>query len=207
MRRARIPIYVLVAVYMPAFSLLALTQGNQEFLFYALAMLVIIVGIWLLDRRVHFSTGVLWLLAVWGLVHMAGGTVPPPTGDARVLYSWRPFPEFLKYDQVVHAYGFFAATFACAECLRAAFPREKPVRISFGLGIGLMLMGMGLGALNEVIEFTATRLFANTNVGGYDNTGWDLVSNLVGAASAAALLVIRDKASPTPRDDDPPPAA
>jgi hypothetical protein len=42
---------------------------------------------------------------------------------------------------------------------------------------------VGLGALNELIEFTAALIMAQTNVGGYLNTGWDLVANFVGAAA------------------------
>ena len=52
-------------------------------------------------------------------------------------------------------------------------------------------------ALNEVIEFFATLSMPKTNVGGYINTGWDLVANLVGS-SAAALLIYstqREKAA------------
>jgi hypothetical protein len=47
---------------------------------------------------------------------------------------------------------------------------------------------MGFGALNEVIEFAATLTMPHTNVGGYVNTGWDLVSNLVGCALAAVII-------------------
>jgi hypothetical protein len=47
---------------------------------------------------------------------------------------------------------------------------------------------MGFGALNEVIEFIAVLTIPNTNVGGYVNTGFDLVSNLVGCVIAAALI-------------------
>ena len=31
----------------------------------------------------------------------------------------------------------------------------------------------------------------NTNVGGYENTGWDLVANLIGASIAALILRLR----------------
>ena len=48
--------------------------------------------------------------------------------------------------------------------------------------------GMGLGALNEVVEFAATLLVPETNVGGYLNTGWDLVANTTGATTAAVLI-------------------
>ena len=47
---------------------------------------------------------------------------------------------------------------------------------------------MELGALNEVVEFVAVLLIPNTNVGGYINTSWDLVANLVGCGVAASLI-------------------
>ena len=49
---------------------------------------------------------------------------------------------------------------------------------------------MGFGALNEVIEFIATLMVPNTNVGGYVNTGWDLVANMIGASVAATLIYL-----------------
>jgi hypothetical protein len=48
--------------------------------------------------------------------------------------------------------------------------------------------GLGFGALNEVVEFAATLLIPDTNVGGYRNTGWDLVANLFGATVAATII-------------------
>ena len=51
--------------------------------------------------------------------------------------------------------------------------------------------GMGFGAMNEVVEFIATLTMPETNVGGYVNTGWDLVSNLVGCVFAAILIRLR----------------
>ena len=47
---------------------------------------------------------------------------------------------------------------------------------------------LGFGALNEVVEFTATMTMPNTNVGGYVNTGFDLVANLVGVSVACIIL-------------------
>jgi len=57
-----------------------------------------------------------------------------------------------------------------------------------GLLVLCAAAGMGFGALNEVIEFAATILVPETNVGGYMNTGWDLVSNLVGCVLAAVII-------------------
>ncbi|MFO0896121.1 MAG: hypothetical protein U0836_01725, partial [Pirellulales bacterium] len=61
-----------------------------------------------------------------------------------------------------------------------------PVQPTFGMLLLCAAAGMGFGALNEVVEFAATLLVPETNVGGYENTGWDLVSNMIGAFTAAA---------------------
>ena len=50
---------------------------------------------------------------------------------------------------------------------------------------------MGFGGLNEVIEFFLTLTLPETNIGGYINTGWDLVSNLVGVIAACVLIAWR----------------
>lgn len=174
--------------YLAGGLVLALSRGNWEFVFY----IVVVVGLGLIVlavyRRADFGPGLLWALSIWGLVHMIGGLVPVPDawpidGTKRVFYSWWIIPDRLKFDQPVHAYGFGVATWACWRGLRAATgcrPTAGPLAIC-------ALAGTGLGATNEVIEFIATRLM-DTNVGGYENTGWDLVANALGAAAAAVLI-------------------
>lgn len=182
-----------VVPYLIGFSALALVRGSIEFLIYAAVMVVLIGLVLLADRKVRFSRLVLWGLAIWGFLHMAGGTVPigevDAEGDPLVLYAYRPAAWFIKYDQFVHAFGFAFATLASWEAIRSAVHPPIALRMSAGVALGVGLMGMGLGALNEVVEFTATRLLPKTGVGGYENTGWDLVSNMSGAAAAACWLV------------------
>ncbi len=48
--------------------------------------------------------------------------------------------------------------------------------------------GQGFGGLNEVVEFAAVLAVPDTNVGGYLNTGWDLVANLAGCTVAVLLI-------------------
>ncbi|MBX6311320.1 MAG: DUF2238 domain-containing protein [Isosphaeraceae bacterium] len=182
-------------LYIAAAAVAALVVRNREFLLYIVVMLILVTVVVLVHLRVGFSLGLLWALSGWGLLHMAGGLVPVPAtwpieGRARVLYNLWLIPGRLKFDQAVHVYGFGVATWACWQALRAAAGVERPTA---GLVVLCAAAGVGFGALNEVIEFVATRLVAETNVGGYENTGWDLVANLVGATAAGLLLWLRGR--------------
>ncbi|NIP97158.1 MAG: hypothetical protein GWO24_28490 [Akkermansiaceae bacterium] len=55
------------------------------------------------------------------------------------------------------------------------------------------LAGMGFGALNEVVEFIAVLVLPETNVGGFYNTGWDLVYNLLGSLVAVSIIYWRGR--------------
>ena len=184
--------------YLIAAGAAALATGNGEFLFYIGAMVVLLAVVAAAHRRVGFTAGVLWGLSIWGLVHMAGGIVPVPAswpinGEVRVLYSWWIIPDRLKYDQVVHAYGFGVTTFVCWQGLQAILRDvgEPAIRPTLGMLTLCTAASLGFGALNEVIEFAATRIMTDTNVGDYTNTGWDLVSNSVGAIAAAVVIRIK----------------
>ncbi len=191
-----------VVLYMLICSILALKQGNTEFLMYAVVMVFFITTTLVLHLRIHFTPTALWLLAIWGFLHMIGGTVAidPQLTDAyrnaaspedqplsAVLYSLRYFPNLPRYDQLVHTLGFFSATVACYESVRVLLH----ARPSISLAIIAALMGIGLGALNEVIEFFAVLTMPETNVGGYTNTAWDLVANTIGATLAGVWSLNR----------------
>ncbi len=189
-----IPVLVFTLLYMAAAIIGAIATGNGEFLIYIGVMLMLIGIVAYVHYRVRLTIGALWALSIWGALHMAGGLVPVPdswpiNGDIRVLYSWWLIPDLLKYDHVVHAYGFGTTTWVCWQGVKSALktwtPDPKP---TFGLLVLCAMAGMGFGGMNEVIEFTATLLVPETNVGGYVNTGWDLVSNLAGCAIAATLI-------------------
>lgn len=190
-----LPVTLFTAAYMLAAVAGAMVQGNSEFIFYIVVMLVLIAVMSLVHVRVGLSGGLLWCLTAWGLAHMAGGLVPLPqgwpyNGDHAVLYSGWLIPQKLKYDQVVHAYGFGVTTWLCWHSLRSAMLKgfKIEVRPTTGMLLLCAAAGVGFGALNEVVEFIAVLTIPNTNVGGYENTGWDLVANLVGASVAAVII-------------------
>src|SRR5690606_5357715 len=111
----------------------------------------------------------------------------PYEGENAVLYSLWLIPQRLKYDQVVHAYGFGLTTLLCWYVLKKSLRdvQGNVPKPTFGLLLLCVAAGCGFGAFNEVVEFAATLMMPHTNVGGYENTGWDLVSNLVGSTLAA----------------------
>ena len=188
-----------VAAYLLAACVAAVISGNREFIFYIVIMLVLMAAVLAVHVRVRLSAGLLWALAIWGGLHMAGGLVAVPeswpiNGEIRVLYSWWIIPReggggWLKFDHLVHAYGFGVATFLCWQALRGG---ARSIRPTFGVMMLCALAACGLGAVNEIVEFAAT-LMMDTNVGGYVNTGWDLVANATGAAIAAILIAVTQR--------------
>jgi putative membrane protein len=120
---------------------------------------------------------------------MAGGGVT--VGDG-VLYSLPLVPiigtgemTILKYDQLVHAYGFGVTAWVLWHLLSRHYP---VLRGSWTVLVYPALAAMGLGAVNEIIEFIAVLSVPDTNVGGYLNTALDLCFNALGAVTAMVIV-------------------
>jgi uncharacterized membrane protein YjdF len=165
--------------------------GNYEFLLYV-AQVVILLGIVALTiHKSKFPIGILLGLSLWSVLHMAGGGVPV---DDSVLYAmeiWRVAEVgdtyIFKYDQLVHAFGFFMSTLVLFHLLmRTGIPSARIRTAAWIAAFG----GMGLGAINEIIEFIPVLLLPQTGVGGYYNTALDLVANGIGAVVAALLIIV-----------------
>ena len=171
--------YVLLLAY-------GVVAGNPQTAFYAV---FIAIGAFLV-ARLHLGQGlsrfVLWGLAFWGLMHMIGGLVEI---DGEVIYEHSLGADQIRFDKFVHFFGFGFATLAAYELLRKTFGRDEPAR---KVAVVAFLIGLGIGAINETIEFAITLLPGDSNVGGFTNTGWDLVANATGAAVAALIGVWRE---------------
>jgi hypothetical protein len=178
---------VVVIAYVAGWTIFGLITGSDATAAYLVTMVALVAVVTAVHVRVGLSPSVLWILTAWGFAHMAGGLVG--VGDG-VLYNVPLGVPLVRYDRVVHAIGFGTAAVACWQAMRSIDPAMP---LTPGVAVLVALMGMGVGAINEVVEFFASRTFA-ANVGGYVNTGWDLVANLLGCAVAASALYVRGRA-------------
>lgn len=182
---------VFFLAYYVTFLAIGFATGNDQTPFYALFLAIAAAVVARIHARHPLSSLTLWLLAVWGFAHMAGGLVE--LGD-EVIYERSLGTGQLRFDKVVHFFGFGAATLASYEVLSASLGRAASDR---SLSIAALFCGLGIGAVNETIEFVITLLPGESNVGGFSNTGWDLVANALGAivASIAAPSLLREQRS------------
>lgn len=170
------------------FTTTFILQGNAEFIGYVVVVVILLFAVLLSNGAVRYPNYVLWGLFIWALLHMLGGVLME---NGRVVYTLMIYPiigepyNILKYDQVIHALGFFVATTVMFHVLKKHLNRP----ISWpAVGIVISMAGLGLGALNEIVEFLMTVILPNTNVGGYENTAIDLIANFLGAVLAVFFL-------------------
>jgi putative membrane protein len=164
---------------------------NFEFVIYVGVIFVILATALSTTSYTNFPAWQMWLLSLWGLMHVLGGAVHMKDG---VLFAHHIFPiinrggDFyvLKYDQVVHAYLYGLVATMVFHVLR----QLKPATERMGLMALIAILGAsGVGALNEIMEFLISLNMKN-GVGGYENTMLDIISNLLGAIVATLLYVL-----------------
>jgi hypothetical protein len=167
-----------------------LMPPNPEFLIYV-GVIVLALGLIALTRgKVRYGMDTLVGLTVWSALHLAGGGIPVGAGrlyDVMLLPLSSALP-ILRYDQVVHAWGFGVCVVLAHDLLRRHLAAADN---TFAIRFVCACAGMGLGSVNEVIEFVVDLALPSSGVGGYQNTALDLCANLVGALLAALLWLPR----------------
>jgi len=118
----------LTITFLLAAAIISLSSGNDWFFVNAIMMGVVFVILGYIHHHVRLNNATIWELSGWCVLHMAGGLIPVPAtwpieGDIKVLYSWWLIPDYLKYDNIVHAYGFGVTTWVCWQGLAVGFKR------------------------------------------------------------------------------------
>jgi len=193
LKKGQLPIVLTAIIALIIFTPLFLIRGNYEFLIYIGVMVFLTIVILATNKRVNYPNSVLWALTVWAIIHICGGGIYI---GGKKLYEFMIFNivgdpyNIFRYDQFAHIYGFFAATLAMYYLLKPIL--KKGLKKWTAVSVVVIMAGLGLGALNEIIEFTATVFLAETGVGGYVNTCLDLVSNLIGAIIAMIFIYFKE---------------
>ena len=131
MRRGERPLAAIAVIGLLAAAVIAITSGGYEFLFYIFVVAVLMVVVTLLHRRIPLTLASLWALLAWAILHMLGGMLPLPA-PAGVLYNLWLIPEVLKFDQLVHAYGFGITAWVVWQCLRSIVRTDPQVVACIG---------------------------------------------------------------------------
>lgn len=192
LKKSQWPIFIFTAIYLLVFLFVFFGRRNYEFLGYIGVIVAVLLLIIFTNKRVNYPDFVLWGLSIWGLLHMMGGGVI--VKDGNILYTLILIPisqsyEIFKYDQFVHIIGFGVATLLMWVLLKN---KLKLLKNWTAISIVVIMAGLGVGAVNEIIEFTATVFIEETNVGGYINTSLDLVADLIGAILAMIYIRIKN---------------
>lgn len=160
---------------------------------YLLSVAVIALGIRSL-RREPLPALVAYGLATAAILHLAGGLVA--IGDDGLYnasigpYVGSLHTHLLQYDHFAHTFSSGIGTLTLWHLLVPPAVRSRTPRDAFAL---CALAGLGVGAVNETVEFLTTIAHHGAHVGGYTNTGWDLVANTLGVLAATAVIVRRSR--------------
>ncbi|MBE9529087.1 MAG: DUF2238 domain-containing protein [Proteobacteria bacterium] len=192
LRKDQIPILVINLLLLILFTFIFMIRKNYEFLFYVCEVAFFLLLIVASNSKVKYPNYILWGLTAWVAMHLSGGGL---YFDGTKLYeimliSISDTYMILKYDQVVHAFGFAVATLVMYQLIRGQLKEGE--RAWFSISIVVVMAGLGAGALNEIVEFFTTVIVPDTGVGGYVNNSLDLVFNLIGAICAMVFIRLKE---------------
>ncbi len=176
--------YILFAIL----AIWSVISGNMEFVIYAVTVLVVVLLLHWGDRKNDFRPWTIWMFNAWLLMHIIGGLL---IVNGHAMYSQMLIPiigepyNIFKYDQFVHIYCYFAMTPLLWQVLVNHMHEGSSIAV---MKFFTILAAIGVGGLNEIVEFTATVLVPDVNVGGYINNAIDIVCNSLGALLALPLL-------------------
>jgi hypothetical protein len=182
------PVTRFTIAYGAALTAFCIAARDRRVIAYVVVLAVTAALAHRADRTAHFSDAVTWALSASGLAHLVGGLLPSFQADAAVFYETWLVPGVLKYDQLVHAGVSGVLTVAAWQLVGAWIDEDRCTpRARAGLAA---FIALGLGALNEAVEFLSALRFDDAFVGGFANTGWDLVFNAFGVTAAGLWLAL-----------------
>ena len=194
LKRGQLPIIIIHSIALFIYTIIFLSRANYEFLGYVGVIAFFMTVVLSTNKKVNYPNGILWGLTIWSILHMSGGgmIIAGKRLYDIMLINIVGSPYFiLRYDQFVHAVGFYVATLVMFHILKPHLKRD--IKKWVAISIVIIMAGLGAGAVNEIIEFIASIFVPSNGVGGYVNTSLDLISNLIGAMAAMSYVIIKKR--------------
>ena len=141
MERKQLVLLLVNLALIVGFGWVYLTRQNYEFIIYVGVIIFFLCLIGVSIRKIDYTLGALVGLTVWSALHLAGGCVNLGSGrlyDAILIPLSNSYPIW-RYDQLVHIWGFGAATLV-GFCLLSGSLR-RPAGHPIALGIVLVMTG------------------------------------------------------------------
>jgi putative membrane protein len=197
------PIYIILLIInaglAAVFGTIFLLNRNYEFIIYVGVIILCLILIGVTFFKAAYSTTTLLGLTIWSLMHMTGGGVyinNVRLYDIILIPLSQTYP-ILRYDQLVHLFGFAAATLMMFDLLRPLL--KENLQHFVALSIVVTMAGLGVGAFNEIVEALVAASLPQSGVGGYVNTALDLISDFLGAILAMVFIKWRYLKCDNPR--------
>ncbi len=186
------------SLYLLLGSLYFMRGLNLEFVIYVAVIVVIFASVLATLRTTQFPVWMLWLLSIWGLMHVAGGAVQTVDG---VLFAYKMYPfmdyggdfYILKYDQVVHFYLYALVALMSYHTLRVPLGIKSK---TFLVMLAASMISLGISSMNEIMEFLIAVTVEQNGVGGYENAMLDFIFNFSGAFVAVVMYATVEKLKP-----------
>lgn len=181
-------LYIIPSIY------LFIMRSNMEFIAYVAIVLLIGIIIISFFKKKYLKLHELYLLSVWGFLHLMGGLIIFSSGHN--LYQLILLDiinkgggyVILKMDQLIHFYGFGLIAYIM---FRVFSNKLKNTSSNLFIGFFAVMVAIGFGALNEVIEFIVVLSTEFNGVGDLFNMGFDLIFNLTGAIIGSIIQYVK----------------
>ena len=150
----------------------------NEFIIYAIAILLTILAVWRITRRIPFPTWILVPLQIGILIHFTGGL--------SIFNNHRMYDTIIfniRYDKYVHLINACSGGFVLHKLYFERIELKQWLK-----DLQIIVLILGIGAVIEIIEYLVTLTVDINGVGGYNNNMRDLIANLTGAMLSVLML-------------------
>ncbi len=178
------PVLAVLGIVTGGFLAYGLAVESPFVWFYVTVTVLVTVALGLVHRSVGFPASLVWSLAAIAVGNLAGGVL---LVEGNTLYVFR-LGGLVPYDLLFHSLASMVGGWAAVVVVEVWHGRATSTVTAITVAV---LVAAGAGAVVEIVEFTGTLLFPNTNVGDYRNNMLDLVANLAGAVGGAAIAALR----------------